>query len=71
MTRQILGMVPQPRQKYRKEGYASLVKEDLIQKAVAAVKDCTYKNAAEAVRAFDIEEQYKTVWRRLMGKTKS
>jgi hypothetical protein len=64
-------MVPRPRQQYCKEGYTSLAKEELIQKAVAAVKDGTYKNAAEAARAFDIEEQYKTVRHRLTGKTKS
>ncbi|KAJ7789603.1 hypothetical protein B0H14DRAFT_3891775 [Mycena olivaceomarginata] len=58
--------------KYRKEGYTSLEKEELVHKAVTAVKDGgTSKNAAEAARAFDIEEQYKTVWRRLTGKTKS
>ncbi|KAJ7799137.1 hypothetical protein B0H14DRAFT_3788621 [Mycena olivaceomarginata] len=64
-------MVPWPCQKYRKEGYTSLVKEELIQKAVMAVRDGKYKNAADAARAFDIEEQYKTVWHRLTGKTKS
>ncbi|KAF7372037.1 Tigger transposable element-derived protein 2 [Mycena venus] len=45
--------------------------EEVIQKAVAAVKNGTYENAAVAARAFSIEDQYKTVWRRLNGRTKS
>ncbi|KAF7334020.1 Tigger transposable element-derived protein 2 [Mycena venus] len=61
--------VPRPRQQFRKDGNASLAKE-VIQKAVAAVKDRTYENAAVAARAFGIEDQHKTVWRRLNGKTK-
>ncbi|KAJ7488454.1 hypothetical protein B0H11DRAFT_1720502 [Mycena galericulata] len=63
--------VPRPRQQYWKEGYVSLEKEEVIQKAVAAVKDGTYENAAVAVRALGIADQYKTVWHRLTGKSKS
>ncbi|KAK6995705.1 hypothetical protein R3P38DRAFT_2800874 [Favolaschia claudopus] len=55
-----------PRETYRTEGVKALEKEEVIQKAVAGVRDKTYEHAFAAARALGIEEQYKTIIRRLI-----